>query len=117
MSGQVDPSESLTLDPAARERATRALSTELRAHTHHCDKYEEDGVCTVCWALAADVVRAAEGLQLCGRCNGGGMVAPGACCPICGGDGLEPTDADNNSGGAPDDAGRRQDPRTEVRQP
>lgn len=87
-----EPSESLTLDVPARQRATEALQQALDYgyRTHYCAEWDEDGACTICWDIAARVVRAAEGLRECARCSGGGMVAPGACCPECGGDGLEP---------------------------
>jgi hypothetical protein len=86
-----ETSESLTLDVAARERATKALreAFEHGHRTHYCAEWDEGDGCTICWSVAAGVIRAAEGLRECRRCNGGGMVAPGDCCPECGGDGLE----------------------------
>lgn len=85
-----DKSESLTLDTEALSRAALALSGPAsNGRNHHCEGYDTGDGCTICWALAADVIRAAEGLRVCSRCNGGALVAPGACCPQCGGDGLE----------------------------
>lgn len=87
-----DTSESLTLDVEARTRAADALGAAIDGgyRNHFCAEWQEDGTCTICWDIAADVIRAAEGLRKCSRCNGGGMVGPeGDCCPMCGGDGLE----------------------------
>ena len=89
------PEDSLTLDVAARERATEALGNAIEHgyRNHWCAEWMEDGVCTVCWEIAADVVRAAEGLRMCSRCKGQGVVDGGygtvSCCPECGGNGLE----------------------------
>lgn len=87
--------ESLTLDMEARERAMRALQTALDGgwETHDCDVWDEDndGGCSICWNIAADVIRAAEGFKCCERCKGTGQPGPeGDACPECGGDGLEP---------------------------
>lgn len=94
---RTEPDASLTLDSDAIPRAAEALMNLNRRH-HVCVFWMEDDICTVCWAHAGDVIRAAEGLRLCGRCNGGGMIAPGDCCPECGGHGLavaaEPTQPD-----------------------
>jgi hypothetical protein len=85
----IETNESLTLDDAALSRATEALSA-ANSDKHFCSEWQEDGVCRICWNVAAEVIRAAEGLRCCSRCNGGAMVAPGDCCPQCGGNGLEP---------------------------
>lgn len=87
-----DTSESLTLDSEALERAANMLGTQLDGgdRRHFCAEWQEDDGCTICWAIAAEVLRAAEGLRKCSRCNGMGMVgSEGDCCPQCGGDGLE----------------------------
>lgn len=86
-----DTAESLTLNDAARERATEALSEALgRGYTRHfCAEWQEDGACRICWDIAAEVIRATEGLQFCSSCRGGGLAAPAACCAECGGNGLE----------------------------
>ncbi len=83
--------ESLTLDTAALTRAAEALGAAIDGgyRSHFCAEWDEGDGCTICWATAADVLRAAEGLKCCSRCNGGGMVAPGDCCDLCGGHGLE----------------------------
>ncbi len=97
--------ESLTLDTAARARAAFALSEAIGAgfSPHWCDEWDEGDGCTICWDVAAAVIRAAEGLQKCRRCNGTGDVGAGAavCCDECGGNGLEPLAAatDNNQEG------------------
>jgi hypothetical protein len=91
----IEPDESLTLDVAARERATAALREAFQDgyRTHDCAEWIVDGTCEICWDVAACVVRAAEGLRNCSRCNGMGTVGPeGDCCPACGGNGLEPTE-------------------------
>ena len=36
----------------------------------------------------ADLIDAAEEVWRCKRCNGGGLIAPGACCQTCAGDGI-----------------------------
>jgi hypothetical protein len=90
-----DTSESLTLDDEARTRAAEALGEALEYgyRGHYCAEHGRDGTvdggCEICWEVAAIVIRAAEDLRNCSRCSGGGMVAPGDCCPECGGDGLE----------------------------
>lgn len=43
------------------------------------------------------VVDEADKVWRCLRCNGGGMVAPGDCCPTCAGDGLRVEWADDGS--------------------
>lgn len=89
----IETHDSLTLDVDARERATEALSAAIDGgwRNHFCAEWMVDDGCEICWDIAAQVVRAAEGLRLCTRCNGGGTVGPeGDCCPECGGDGLEP---------------------------
>lgn len=87
----IDTSESLTLRYEAGTRAAHALAEALKdgCGRHSCAEWQEDGVCRVCWDIAAEVIRAAEGLRLCSRCRGGGRVPPGDCCPECGGNGLE----------------------------
>jgi hypothetical protein len=86
-----EPWESLTLDIEAHARAAAALSDafEQGHQTHWCAEWEEGDGCTICWDIAADILRAAEGLRKCSRCRGGGMVAPGAECPECAGTGVE----------------------------
>jgi len=86
----VEPEESLTLDPDAIERAHDALRSahEDGYRSHWCAEWLEDGVCTICWANAVDILLAAEGLRACPTCNGGGLVAPASCCPDCGGNGV-----------------------------
>ena len=92
----IEPEESLTLDDAAMTRAAEALGLAIEhGHSnHYCAEWSgQEGVtdgCEICWDIAADIVRAAEGLRKCPRCNGMGKVEPGDCCPSCGGDGLEP---------------------------
>jgi hypothetical protein len=90
-----EPENSLTLDVEARTRAAEALRKELDDgyRRHYCAEWDEGDGCTICWEVAAIMLRAAEGLQECGRCRGQGVVDGGngtvACCPECGGDGLE----------------------------
>lgn len=36
----------------------------------------------------ADLIDAADEVWRCKRCNGGGLIAPGACCQTCAGDGI-----------------------------
>lgn len=90
----IETEESLTLDYAAHARAQEALSDALERgfRPHWCDEYDEGDGCTICWDIAAAVIRAAEGLRLCQRCKGTGDVGGGAavCCDQCGGNGLEP---------------------------
>jgi DnaJ-class molecular chaperone len=84
--------ESLTLDVGARERATAALQDALEHghRTHYCAEWTEDGTCTICWQVAADVIRAAEGLRLCATCRGTGQPGPeGDACSDCSGNGLD----------------------------
>ena len=38
--------------------------------------------------LNAATIDAAEEVWRCKRCNGGGLIAPGACCQTCAGDGI-----------------------------
>lgn len=78
--------DSLTLDLLARMRATEALSSGYKNHL--CFEWNEDGICAICWDIAAAVVRAAEGLQVCPEYGENGSVATGDYCPDCGGDGL-----------------------------
>lgn len=86
-----EPDQSLTLDVDALTRGADALSHAIEhGHPgHYCAEWIEDGQCAICWEIAAEVLRAAEGLRKCGNCNGGAIVAPGGCCPSCGGNGLE----------------------------
>lgn len=97
-----EPENSLTLDMDARARAAAALSeaTEQGYAQHYCDGWDEGDGCTICWDAAAAVVRAAEGLRECQRCNGTGDVGGGAavCCNECGGNGLEPCSAKTDKG-------------------
>jgi hypothetical protein len=93
-----ETSESLTLDMDARTRAADAfgMAIEYGYRNHYCAEWNEGDGCTICWEHAADVIRAAEGLRCCSRCKGGGEVDGGgasACCPECGGNGLEPLNA------------------------
>jgi hypothetical protein len=87
-----ETAESLTLDDGAMTRAADALGQAFKRgyRPHWCDEWDDGDGCELCWAAAADVIRAAEGLSKCSDCNGGGVVAPGDSCPECGGDGLEP---------------------------
>lgn len=88
----VEPEESLTLDVDARTRAAAVLRNVLEdpdTRRHRCKEWEEDGECRICWEITRDVLLAAENLRSCSTCNGGGLVAPGSCCPECGGLGLE----------------------------
>lgn len=86
----IDPSESLTLDDEARTRAADALTMPGNGRNHTCGDYDDGDGCEICWALAGDIIRAAEGLRLCLCCNGMGMIGPeGDWCPTCGGNGLE----------------------------
>lgn len=90
----IEPENSLTLDTDALTRAANALSGAISGRRHDCDEHNDgDGCCRVCWEIAAEIIRAAEGLHMCPRCNGMGNVDGGgaaSCCPECGGDGLEP---------------------------
>jgi hypothetical protein len=93
-----EPECSLTLDMDARGRAMEALSDAIgQGHRNHfCAHWDEGDGCSICWQIAADVIRAAEGLQCCSRCRGDGIVDGGgaaSCCPECGGNGLEPLTA------------------------
>ena len=87
----VETENSLVLDQEAIDRAHKALrdAHEEGYRSHWCAEWLEDGVCTICWANAIDVILAAEGLRFCSTCKGGGMVPPASCCPDCGGNGLE----------------------------
>jgi hypothetical protein len=94
----VEPESSLTLDMDARARAMEALSDAIEQghQPHFCVEWDEGDGCSICWQIAADVIRAAEGLRCCLRCNGAGIVDGGgaaSCCPECGGNGLEPLTA------------------------
>jgi hypothetical protein len=96
----IGPEESLTLDVAAQERAANALSVALAEGPHFCAEWDEGDGCTICWGIANDVVRAAEGFKKCSCCNGYGMAGPeGDCCPDCGGTGLWPIEDTNNKQG------------------
>jgi hypothetical protein len=96
MSGSIETENSLTLDTDACTRAQEALSRELDGgwNGHFCTEWTDgDDGCEVCWRMALAVLRAAEGLRLCKRCNGLGDVgseAGAVCCDECGGNGLEP---------------------------
>lgn len=84
--------ESLTLDTEAVERARQALQDafEFGYRSHYCAEWTEDDGCTICWSIAGDILRAAEGLQCCSLCNGTGRPGPeGDACSECGGNGLE----------------------------
>ena len=99
-----EPENSLTLDMDARARAAKTLSERFDAH--YCAEWDEGDGCRICWNLAADVIRAAEGLRECERCGGQGVVDGGwgtvSCCPECGGNGLD-FDPKARSSEAPDD--------------
>lgn len=91
----VDRENSLTLDNDALDRALSVLTDAMAdgARGHLCEDYDEGDGCRICWEIAGDVIRAAEGFGRCHRCNGYGDVYAGegmSCCPECGGDGLEP---------------------------
>lgn len=104
MTPPIEPSESLTLDTDARDRATAALQEafEYGHRSHWCAEWDDGDGCELCWENAAAVIRAAEGLRKCKRCNGRGTVGPeGDCCPECGGNGLEQLNLDEHEVEAP----------------